>query len=74
MMQVRMLAKDQGSGNGGCPAVYLADNGELVLQGQAVDADTFSNLANVLPGERAVRLSPATVLAAVEAYCNEGSL
>lgn len=67
-MQLDMLYKDQGSGGGGCPSVYLADSGEFVIQGQAVDSDTQSNLINVLPGESAVRISPDVILGAVAEY------
>ncbi|WP_211228717.1 hypothetical protein [Glycomyces tenuis] len=63
-----MLYKDQGSGSGSCPAVYLAESGEFVVQGQAVDADTFGELADVLEGETAVRISQDVILGAVARF------
>jgi hypothetical protein len=65
-MRLEMLYKDQGSGGNGCPAVYLAENGQLVVQGSAVDQDTFSNLVNVLPGEVALQIAPEVLLGAVD--------
>ena len=67
-MHLTRLAKDGGSGNGGCPTVYLADSGDFVVQGQLVDAETFGNLENVLSGETAVKISADVVLGAVEKY------
>nr|WP_024935158.1 hypothetical protein [Actinomadura madurae] len=65
-MKLVMLYKDQGFGGNGCPSVYLAENGELVVQGHAVDDGTFAELANVLPGESAVRISPDVIEGAIE--------
>ncbi|MFB4308352.1 hypothetical protein [Actinomadura sp. GTD37] len=65
-MKLVMLYKDQGSGGNGCPSVYLAENGDLVVQGHAVDDDTFAELANVLPGENAVRIAPDVLKGAIE--------
>ncbi|MEU5992122.1 hypothetical protein ABZ806_24400 [Spirillospora sp. NPDC047418] len=65
-MKLVMLYKDQGSGGNGCPSVYLAENGDLVVQGHAVDDDTFAELTNVLPGENAVRIAPDVIEGAVE--------
>jgi hypothetical protein len=67
-MKLTKLYKDPGSGNGGCPTVYLAENGELVVQGNILDADTTAQLENVLPGESAVRISADIVLGAIERY------
>ncbi len=50
MAKPRLLAKDGGSGDDGCPSVYLED-GEFVVQGPAADP---SHLLNVLPGETAL--------------------
>jgi hypothetical protein len=61
MGQLRMLAKDQSSGEQGCPSVY-EDNGEFVVQGPE---HGLAGLANVLPGETAVRISPDVVRAAL---------
>ncbi|WP_030506724.1 hypothetical protein [Microbispora rosea] len=65
-MRLEMLYKDQGSGGNGCPAIYLAENGQIVVQGPAVDQDTFSNLVNVLPGEIALQIAPEVLLGAVD--------
>ncbi|MEV0345537.1 hypothetical protein AB0H88_07215 [Nonomuraea sp. NPDC050680] len=65
-MRLEMLYKDQGSGGNGCPAIYLAENGQVVVQGPAVDQDTFSNLANVLPGEIALQIAPEVLQGAVD--------
>lgn len=70
-MQLTMLAKDQGSGGNGCPSVYLAENGDLVVQGLSLDAETFGNLENVLPGESAVRI-PADVVEAAISRMGQG--
>lgn len=67
-MELTMLYKDPSSGGGGCPSVYLADNGELVIQGHALDEATRANLANVLPGEDAVRISADVVLGAIDRF------
>jgi len=67
-MKLRKLFKDQGSGGNGCPTVYLGDTGEFVVQGYEVDDETVGELENVLPGERAVRISADVVLGAVERY------
>lgn len=64
-MELKMLAKDSGSGGNGCPSVYLADTGELVIQGNTLDDATFGKLANVLEGESAVRIAPEVVQAAL---------
>jgi hypothetical protein len=67
-MKLTMLYKDPGSGNGGCRTVYLAENGEIVVQGDVLDDDTFAQLKNVLPGENAVRISLEIILGAVQRY------
>lgn len=67
-MDLTMLFKDAGSGGSGCPSVYLADSGELVIQGNVVDGATRSNLRNLLPGEDAVRISVEVILGAVAEY------
>lgn len=73
-MKLTMLYKDTGSNGGGCPAVYIGESGEFVVQGQSLDAATFGELANVLEGETAVRISPDVLLGAVERFRkgNEG--
>lgn len=67
-MQVTMLAKDEDSDKGGCPSVYLGQDGSAVVQGPEVDAGTLGNLANLLPGETAVHIKPSVLRAAVAAY------
>jgi len=67
-MKLVKLYKDAGSGGQGCPTVYVAESGELVVQGYLVDADTVAELENVLPGEVAVRIAPEVVLAAIARY------
>lgn len=67
-MKLKMLFKDQGSGGTGCPSIYIAENGDFVVQGHELDSDTESNLLNVLPGEKAVKISAEIVLGAVKAY------
>jgi hypothetical protein len=64
-----MLAKDVESGRNGCPSVHLDDDtGMLVLLGPEAEAGTFSQLENVLPGERAILLRPDVVLRAADAF------
>jgi len=59
---VMLYKDDKTSGeDGGCPSVYLGESGELVIQGLQVDADTFAQLRNVLPGETAVRIRAEVV-------------
>ena len=67
-MKLTKLAKDAGSGYGGCPTVYLGEDGDFVVQGHVLDPATYSELENVLPGETAVRISPQVVLEAVKRY------
>jgi len=63
-METVMLAKDGGSGEDGCPSVYLQD-GALVVQGPAADLGT---LQHVLDGEVAARISVDVVRDALAAY------
>jgi hypothetical protein len=71
-MELELLAKDDKSGHGGCPSVYLSDTGEFVVQGAGLDDADFAKLVDPLPGETAVRISPEIVLAAVEHYQRRG--
>lgn len=64
-MRLEKLAKDQSSANFGCPTVYLAEDGSLVVQGLAVDQDTHANLENVLPGEAGVHIAADVVAEAL---------
>lgn len=72
-MKLRMLAKDPDSGFGGCPAVYAApdDPAVMVVQGKVLDADTTSQLHDLLTDETAVRIPAETVVRAVESYLAE---
>jgi len=65
-MKLTMLAKDADSGNGGCPSVYVREDGMAVVQAPEVDAETFSNLQNALPGEKAVYIDPDVIVRAAE--------
>ncbi len=60
-MKLTLLAKDIDSGKAGCPSVYLAEDGSLVVQGHLLDSLTTANLLNVLPGEGAVRIDSKIV-------------
>lgn len=73
-MELRMLAKDNKSGDDGCPSVYLDEAGGLVVQGELLDADTFGNLKNVLPGESAVRIDADVVAKAMRHYQQGGTV
>jgi hypothetical protein len=63
-MKVETLAKDGGSGDDGCPSIYVAEDGQVVVQGQVADSHTLGELKNPLPGETAVLIAPEVVLAA----------
>jgi len=65
-MKTTLLAKDESSGNGGCPSVHLREDGMAVVQAPEVDADTFSGLPNVLTGERAVFIDPDVIVRAAD--------
>jgi hypothetical protein len=65
-VKLTLLAKDMSSGKAGCPSVYLAEDGSLVVQGNLLDSATEGELLNVLPGERAVCIDPTIVRAALE--------
>jgi hypothetical protein len=65
-MKTILLAKDRSSGNGGCPSVHMREDGMAVVQAPEVDADTFGQLPNVLPGERGVYIEPGVILAAAD--------
>lgn len=73
-MKIRRLAKDGASGEHGCPAAYLAESGEFVIQGQRVDDDTMSRLQNPLSGETAVRINVDVIAQAIDRYRQEGKL
>lgn len=64
-MELTLLAKDESSGMTGCPSVYLAEDGSLVVQGLTLDPATQATLRNVLPGESAVCIAPEIVRTAL---------
>ena len=67
-MKLTMLCKDGGSGGSGCPSIYLAENGDFVVQGRQLDQQTSAHLANVLPGEGAVFIGADVLLRAADLY------
>jgi hypothetical protein len=67
-MKLEKLAKDGTSGDNGCPTVYRAEDGRLVVQGDLVDSATTSELENVLPGEAAVVISADVIFEAMARY------
>jgi hypothetical protein len=62
---MRRLYKDEVSGGGGCPGMYVAEDGSFVVVGQQVPTTEVSDL---LPGEAAVRVPEEVPLGAVEEY------
>lgn len=66
-MKPIMLAKDAGSGHDGCPSVYIED-GDFIVQGDEVSGTKLADLANVLPGETAVRIRVDVVREALAKY------
>lgn len=69
MANPRLLAKDTGSGDDGCPSVWL-HNGQFTVLGPEAD---LSTLKNVLPGETACHISIDVVRRALAAYDQEPS-
>ena len=66
-MKTTQLAKNDSSGNGGCPGLHLTENGKVLALGPEADAATFAQLPNVLPGERAVcGIDPDVILRAAD--------
>jgi len=72
-MKLRKLAKDGGSNQGACPAVYVAEDDPtvMVVQGKHLDDETAAGLDDVLSDETAVRIPAETVLRAASAYLAE---
>lgn len=71
-MNLELLSKDPGSGNGGCPSVHLDhEDGMCVAQGPQVNT---SELPSCLPGEVGVKLSPQIILEAMRVYRAKGLL
>ena len=67
MANPKLLAKDRGCGDDGCPSVWL-DDGQFTILGSEADMRT---LTNVLPGETACRINIDTVRRALAAYDQE---
>lgn len=53
-MQIDFLHKDRGSTTGGCPAAYATEDGDFLIQGKVLDAETTAQLRDVAPDETAV--------------------
>lgn len=66
MPELTFLCKEDGSGNGGCPSIYLRADGKAVIQAPEVDADTFGQFRDVLPGERGVAIDADVILRAAD--------
>jgi hypothetical protein len=67
-VKLTLLYTDPGSAGRSCPTVYLAENGQLVIQGDLVDDATAGELANVRDGEGAVVISPEIIIGAMQRY------
>ena len=52
--------------------MHLREDGMAVVQAPEVDADTFADLPNVLPGERAVYIKPDVILRAADEIRKRG--
>lgn len=59
-MIIEFMWKDDGSGGGGCPALYRAPGG-YVVQGKLLDAETRAQLQQLADDEDAIYV-PANVL------------
>jgi hypothetical protein len=59
-MEITFMWKDEGSGGGGCPALYEAPGG-YVVQGKTLDPGTRARLRQLAGDEDAVFV-PANVL------------
>ncbi len=67
-MHLRKICKDPESNPSGCQSVYLAENGMMAVQGLEMDAETFSNMDNLLPGESGVLIKPEILVEAARRY------
>lgn len=66
-MKLTRIAKSIPSGNSGCPAVYTTDDPDtVVIQGNVLDAESRSNLQQVLEDEDAVSIPAETILRAAK--------
>ncbi|MGH3796674.1 MAG: hypothetical protein ACRDSP_17505 [Pseudonocardiaceae bacterium] len=65
-MRLERLAKDQNSGDKGCPSFWDdLDSTDFVVLGTAVDT---AGMENVLPGEAAIRIKREIVFEAMRRY------
>jgi len=65
VMNLTKIAKDVGSGDKGCPAVYLTENPALIgVQGKRPDAATMANLEDLAADESAVLIPTETIVRA----------
>ncbi len=71
-MKLEMLAKDPESEIEDCQTCYLDEEGMFVVQGPQVGGEDYAALANVLPGEGAVRIKPEILIEAVQRYRSRG--
>lgn len=55
----------------GCPTIYLAEDGGIVVQGSELDPATQGELQTVLPGETAVKISAELLLGAAQRYAEQ---
>lgn len=67
-MKLTKLCKDVASNPTGSQAMYLDEEAWFTVQGLLVDADTLSNVENLVPGEGVVRIKPEIVIEAVRLY------
>lgn len=67
-MKLTLLYTDPNSAGRDCPTVYLAENGQLVIQGDLIDGATAGELVNVRDGEGAVMISPEIIIGAMKRY------
>jgi hypothetical protein len=63
-MKIEFIRKTDSSGTGNCPAIYKADNGNYVIQGWTIDADTRAQLRDLADNETAIEV-PADVIAGI---------
>ncbi|HZO69462.1 MAG TPA: hypothetical protein VFB74_31090 [Kribbellaceae bacterium] len=65
-MDLVFIRKWTESGTGNCPALYRATNGNYVVQGWRLDAETMANLRDLADDETAVEV-PGDVIAGIVA-------
>lgn len=65
-MELTFIRKWNQSATGNCPTLYRAENGNYVVQGWKLDADTRARLRDLADDETAVEV-PADVIAGIAA-------